>query len=132
MRPGRHLLRMAGSPQWRLWTDSQKKGVKSLKSSLLFAQQAEAYVSSMQAGGGKARLLDAGGACPWVKALCQGIWTRLLRAWGQYQIKDLRVKEQTLEERFLHLYGGTAMLNRTLFFKEWKTNWKMLVLFAAI
>lgn len=27
---------------------------------------------------------------------------------------------------------GAAMINKTLFLKEWKTNWKMLVLFAAI
>ena len=86
----------------------RKKRSKIFEIQFAFAQQAEAYVSSMQAGGGKARLLDAGGACPWVESSVSGDMDPFIKSLGQYQIKDLRVKEQTLEERFLHLYGGNS------------------------
>ncbi|MBS5522329.1 MAG: ABC transporter ATP-binding protein [Clostridiales bacterium] len=86
----------------------RKKRSKVFEIQFAFARQAEAYVSSVRAGGGKARLLSAGGVYPWAESTVSGDMDPFIKSLGQYQIRDLRVKEQTLEERFLHLYGGSS------------------------
>ncbi len=79
-----------------------------MKSSLLLRSRLRLMCRPCRPGAARRAFLSAGGAYPWVESSVSGDMDPFIKSLGQYQIKDLRVKEQTLEERFLHLYGGNS------------------------